>query len=40
MKDALMTLLSRAPKGAAEDLVGLVVLFVMLFAVLSVPSVV
>jgi hypothetical protein len=38
MKDAMKTLLSRTPHGAVEDLVGLAALFVILFAVLSLPS--
>ena len=38
MKDAMKTLLSRTPKGAMEDLVGLAALFVILFAVLSLPG--
>lgn len=38
MKDAMKTLLSHTPKGAMEDLVGLVALFVILFAVLSMPG--
>jgi hypothetical protein len=38
MKDAMRTLLSHTPEGAAEDLVGLAALFVILFAVLSMPS--
>lgn len=39
MKDAMKTLLSRTPKGAMEDLVGLAALFVIVFAVLSLPGV-
>ena len=38
MKDAMKTLLSHTPKGAMEDLVGVASLFVLLFAVLSVPG--
>jgi hypothetical protein len=38
MKDALKTLMTRTPQGAVEDLVGLAVLFVILFAVLSLPG--
>jgi hypothetical protein len=38
MKYALKTLLTKAPHGAVEDLVGLASLFVILFAVLSVPG--
>jgi hypothetical protein len=38
MKDAMKTLLSLTPKGAAEDLVGLAALFVIVFAVLSLPG--
>lgn len=38
MKDAMKTLLTHTPKGAVEDLVGLAALFVILFAVLSVPG--
>lgn len=38
MKDAMKTLLSHTPKGAMEDLFGLAALFVILFAVLSFPS--
>jgi hypothetical protein len=38
MKDAMKTLLTRTPKGAVEDLVGLAALFVILFAVLSLPG--
>lgn len=38
MKDAVKTLLSHTPKGAMEDLVGVASLFVLLFAVLSVPG--
>jgi hypothetical protein len=38
MKDAMKTLLSLTPKGAMEDLVGLAALFVILFAVLSLPG--
>ena len=38
MKDAMKTILSHTPKGAIEDLVGLATLFVILFAVLSLPG--
>jgi hypothetical protein len=38
MKDALKTLLSHSPRGAVEDLAGVVTLFLLLFAVLSVPG--
>jgi hypothetical protein len=38
MKDAMKTILSHTPKGAVEDLVGLAALFVILFAVLSLPG--
>lgn len=38
MKDAMKTLLSRTPEGAVEDLAGLAALFVIVFAVLSVPG--
>ncbi|WP_302848578.1 hypothetical protein [Rhodobacter calidifons] len=38
MKDAVKTLLSHSPRGALEDLVGVASLFVILFAVLSVPG--
>ena len=38
MKEAMKTLLSHTPKGAIEDLVGLAALFVILFAVLSLPG--
>lgn len=38
MKDAMKTLLSHTPKGAMEDLVGLAAMFVILFAVLSMPG--
>ena len=38
MKDAIKTLYARTPSGAVEDLVGLVALFVILFAVLSLPG--
>ncbi|MES2916115.1 MAG: hypothetical protein V4753_13440 [Pseudomonadota bacterium] len=38
MKDALKTLLTHTPKGAAADLVGLAGLFVILFTILSLPS--
>ena len=38
MKAAVKTLMTKAPQGAVEDTVGLVALFVLLFAVLSVPG--
>lgn len=38
MIDAVKTLLSRTPKGAVEDLAGLAALFVIVFAVLSLPG--
>lgn len=38
MKDAMNALLGRIPRGAAEDLVGLAALFVLVFAVLSLPG--
>lgn len=38
MKDAMRTLLTRTPRGAVEDLLGLVALFVLPFAVLSLPG--
>ena len=38
MKDAMKTLRRRTPKGAAEDLAGLAALFVIVFAVLSLPG--
>lgn len=38
VKDSMKTLLSCPPKGAMEDLVGVASLFVILFAVLSMPG--
>jgi hypothetical protein len=38
MKDAMKSLLTRTPAGAVEDLVGLAALFVIMFAVLSLPG--
>jgi hypothetical protein len=38
MKDAMKTLLTSTPRCAVEDLVGLAALFVILFAVLSLPG--
>ena len=38
MKEAIRTLLTSTPRGAVEDLVGLAALFVLLFAVLSLPG--
>ncbi len=38
VKDTMKTLLSHTPKGAMEDLVGVASLFVILFAVLSLPG--
>jgi hypothetical protein len=39
MKDAMKTLLTHTPRGAVEDLVGLAALFVIVFAVLSLPGI-
>lgn len=39
MKAAVKTLLSTPARGAVEDAVGLVALFVLLFAVLALPGV-
>jgi hypothetical protein len=38
IKDAMRTLLTSTPRGAVEDMVGLAALFVLLFAVLSLPG--
>jgi len=38
MKHAVKTLLAHSPRGAMEDVVGLAALFVLLFAVLSLPG--
>ena len=38
MTDAMKTLLNNTPKGAVEDLAGLAALFVIVFAVLSLPG--
>lgn len=38
MKDAIKTLIAVNPRGLAEDLAGVVALFVLLFAVLSLPG--
>ncbi len=38
MKNAMKTLLATPPRGAVEDLAGLAALFVLLFAVLSLPG--
>jgi hypothetical protein len=38
MKDAVKTLLAGTPRGALEDAAGLVALFVLVFAVLSLPG--
>lgn len=38
MKAAVKTLLAHSPRGAMEDVVGLAALFVLLFAVLSLPG--
>jgi hypothetical protein len=38
MKAAVKTLLTHTPRGAVEDLVGLLALFVLLFAFLAVPG--
>ena len=38
MKDAVKTLLAGNARGAQEDAAGLVALFVLLFAVLSLPG--
>jgi len=38
MKAAVKTLMTKTPQGALADTVGLVALFVLLFAVLSVPG--
>jgi hypothetical protein len=38
MKYAVKTLLTHTPRGAVEDAVGLVALFVLMFAVLAMPG--
>lgn len=38
MKYAMKTLLTHTPRGAVEDTVGLVALFVLMFAVLALPG--
>lgn len=38
MKAAVKTLLTHTPRGAVEDTVGLLALFILLFAVLAVPG--
>lgn len=38
MKHAVKTLLSHSARGAVEDAVGLLSLFVLLFAMLSLPG--
>ncbi|MDM7930810.1 hypothetical protein [Tabrizicola sp.] len=38
MRNAVKTLLTNPPRAAVEDTVGLVALFVLLFAVLSLPG--
>jgi hypothetical protein len=38
MKDAMKALLAGTPRGAAEDVFGLAALFVLVFAVLSLPG--
>ena len=38
MKDAMKILLAHSPRGPVEDLAGLAALFVILFAVLSLPG--
>ena len=38
MKDAMKTLLTLTPRSAVEDTVGLVALFVLMFAVLALPG--
>lgn len=38
MKDAIRTLLSSNPRAAVEDLVGVAALFVLVVAMLSLPS--
>ena len=38
MKEAMKPLLSTTPRGAIEDLVGIAALFVLVFAMLSLPS--
>ena len=38
MKYAMKTLLSHTPRSAVEDTVGVIALFVLVFAVLSLPG--
>ncbi|MCX7289139.1 MAG: hypothetical protein NTW20_16745 [Rhodobacterales bacterium] len=38
MKAAVRTLLAHSPRGAVEDVIGLAALFILLFAVLSLPG--
>ncbi len=38
MKNAMKTLFAHTPRGAMEDVIGLAALFVLLFAVLSLPG--
>ena len=38
MKDLMKTLLSTNPRAAVEDLAGVAALFVLVFAMLSLPS--
>lgn len=38
MKNAVVSLMSRTPRGAVEDVIGLLGLFVLVFAVLSLPG--
>lgn len=38
MKAAMKSLLNHNPRGVIEDLVGLAALFVLMFAVLSLPG--
>jgi hypothetical protein len=38
MKAAVRTLLAHSPRGAVEDVAGLAALFVVLYAVLSLPG--
>jgi len=38
MKEAMKTLRTSTPRGAVEDLVGIAALFVLVFAMLSLPS--
>jgi hypothetical protein len=38
MKYAMKTLLAHTPRGAVEDAVGVLALFVLMFAVLAMPG--